>query len=432
MTRAHRDEDDHDPLADFASFLGKSGVTPRAAAVAADSHEGARWRRIIEWLIGRRAVDLPMRLVGVLLAATAIMPGAVEAQEPVFLLLFFISRLLLIAAPFAPAAAGALAGGFFLLHLFMEPTLLNPFAECLAFAFGALLATGCWRLAVPLCMGSLGLSVLESWVAPAVGSSVPVFAFTWGLVALLGLFALLFDKRIEAESTRREAAAAAHARAVEQLRINVAIDTHDTISHGLATQAAILRVLSAERSISDLRRGLGELAMVNDQTQQNLRSLLHGLRSTQNDLPSETAPNTHLLQGVDSLTAAAGAGGYTLRTKVDLPAELPSIVLAEQLLLISRELVTNIVKHASSRDGARLSLYLSGCGAGRHVVIEAENRAAVMSGAEEVSGSVPRSIADRIERLGGSFRSAQIGGRFLVTVTVPWNALTAGHPSSEG
>lgn len=388
---------------------GRAWTKARPNEAGKEGAEVPRYRmRVFDMLIGQRFIDLPIRVLAVIVAVSAVTPGSVEGREPGYLALFYISSALLIVSSFVPTTAAMIIACLFVVHMLAYPGYLNPFQDNLVFATAVLLSRGWWRQATAVIVATFVLAGVAQHVQPGVAMSFGELAFSLGLSSALALSAWLLERRIREEIVRREGAAVTHVQDVQRLRIGFAVDTHDTISHGLATQAAVLKVLSYEQVEPEVRRRLGELAMLNDQTQQSLRTLLRRLRNAQTSAPATPAPRDDLLQALDSLVAAADAGGYIIETQIDLPESL-SPELAEYVLLVSRELVTNIVKHSSSRHDCVIDI-----GTVDHdLVIRARNPVV------DESYSVPLSLSERVTSIGGDFRVHQAGGRFTVTIRLP-------------
>lgn len=368
---------------------------------------------LVTALLGPRFIDVPIRALALIIALAVTFPGSAESNEPLYLVLNYSSYALIVVASFIPVRAAILAAILFLGSLSIYPEYLNPFQGCLEFASAVLLATGRWRLSLGTTAITFGLTGASQAVQPEIAISFAETFFIWGLGSVLALSALILEKRIRREIEQREKAAVAHEKELQQLRLEFVIDAHDTISHGLATQAAVLRVLSSEIYESATRRTLGELAVINDRTQQQFRTLLLRLRNAHNDSPpAAESPHADLCQALDSLIAAAEAGGYSIQTKITLP-DLLSPKISENVLLISRELVTNIVKHASAQDGCLISIRVLDSAPSPSMAIESINPTA------EIQATVPHSLSTRIKTLGGTCTANIIRQQFVVTAILP-------------
>lgn len=384
------------------------------------------WVRVlVDRLVGTRFIDIPLRVLALLIAISAVLPGATEGHEPLYLFLFYASSLLLVLSAFFPASTAAVVSCLFLVHILVYPEYLNPFHDSLEFASVVLLATGRWRLGLATVLTALGLTWMAQQIQPNLAMSFTEFAFAWGLSSTLALSGLLLEHRIRREIDSREKAAVAHDHDSQRMRLNFAVDAHDTISHGLATQAAVLRILAREDVDPGVRRKLGELAMLNDQTQQNLRTLLYRLRTAQDIATPAPSPRGHLLQALDSLASAGAAGGYDIHLDVMDPPSSLSSTLSEQTLAITRELVTNMVKHSSSRQDCAITIQMHETPDGIRTLIESTNPS---SNAAPVP---PMSLATRVGAIGGTCLASHDDGRYQVTISLPASpAIT--HPSPEG
>lgn len=379
------------------------------------SYTGVRpiLKTISQFLLGSQFVDAPLRVLALVLAISSVLPGAAESREPMYLVLFYLSSALIILAAFYPGRSVIVGVGLFVAHLVMYPEFLNPLQEGIEFAYVVLLAKGRWRLALGVTAAAVGLTWVGQSIQPEVSASFLELTFSWGLSSVLALTGLLLEHRIWQEIHRREAVAISHAQDIQRLRIQFAVDAHDTISHGLATQNAVMRVLKREKTSSTIQHGLGELAMLNERVQQDLRALLHRLIQVQAYPAPTLSPRQHFLQALDSLIAAADAGGYAIDLGLDnIPDELDT-VLSDQILAIVRELVTNIVKHSDGPDGCSIAICFDKTLQGIGLKITAEN---------PVSSDqlfLPYTVSARAQRMGGTCRSTLHDAKFVVTVTIP-------------
>ncbi|HMR47962.1 MAG TPA: histidine kinase [Arachnia sp.] len=247
-----------------------------------------------------------------------------------------------------------------------------------------------------------------------------------GFGAVLGLSAWGLERRIHTEVSHREQAAIAHEQETQRLRVQFAVDTHDTVSHSLATQAAIVSVLSRETDDPQMRAALSELAMVNEVAQQDLRTLLTRLRSLSEPGTPAMTPRDEFTQTIESLVRSADAGGITVSTDLSrLPDDL-DITLAEQISFIARELVTNMVKHSSAPTGCFLSVWANTDEQRSTVTVAASNPS------EEGATGIPRTLSARVEALGGHIIAEQEKGRFSIALQLPSYATSGSISPKQG
>lgn len=363
--------------------------------------------------MGSRFIDLPVRVLASIIAIGSVISGSTEDSEPLYLVMFYLSSLLLVGASFFPVSVAGLLTALFLIHLFAYPQHLNPFQESLEFCVAVLIATGRWRTAFALVATMFGLIWLTQHIQPHIATSFSELGFSLSLATALAVSAFLLERHIRKEIRRRESAAVAHEQQLQRLRLQVALDAHDTISHGLATQAAVIRVLSYEETDPKLRSKLSELAILNDLTHQDLRSFLYKLRTTHTAAPVDPSPSSEFHQHFDSLVAAANAGGYDIEAHLEQVPAAFSAELAENLLFICRELVTNIVKHSSAQQGCSVTVRTRTDSQKNMLVVESSNP----SDAEYAPA--PESLANRVSSLGGTCHTQLKEQQFTVTVTLP-------------
>lgn len=364
-------------------------------------------------LLGSRFVDVPLRVLALMLGTSSALPSAAESSEPLYLVLFYLSSALIILAAFYPGRSAVAGVGLFVAHLILFPEFLNPLQDSLEFTYVVLLATGRWRSALGVTASAVGLTWLGQSIQPEVSTSFIELTFSWGLSSVLAFTGLLLEHRIRQEIRRRETVAIEYEQDMQRLRLQLAVDAHDTISHSLATQNAVIKVLTHEDTSSIIQQGLGELAMLNEQAQQDLRALLHRLRQVHSDVPPTLSSRQHLSQALDSLIAAADAGGYAINLRInDIPEELDA-GLSGQILSIVREMVTNIVKHSDGRDDCSISICFYQTAQGIGLKIAAGNPAST----DELL--LPYTVSARAENMGGECWTTLQNGRFVVTVSIP-------------
>ncbi|WP_156954060.1 sensor histidine kinase [Brachybacterium phenoliresistens] len=378
------------------------------------------WRRLLAFLIGPRFIDPPLRFVTVFFGTMTILPtGFDPAGGPGYVALSVIAGLLVIVSAFLPRLT--LVAGILGTFAFMgvDPDLVNPFNLDVLVAAGVLLTYRRYRLWA-VAVAGLALEVLVGRMVGASSGSASdaqVTLLVAVLVSVLGLGAGLGEARIQAEIARREDAVRRHEHELSRLRIQVAIDTHDTVSHGLATQAAIIRVLGQEAAAGrgpDVRT-LSELGMVNDRSQRQLRQLLSRLRG--DDEQDRSTDLSEALKSVTgAITAGAVAGGFALDVRFGaLPPAVPApVVDAAQKLLT--ELATNVFKHARTDAPCVITVEVIPGEGGSALQLASHNAVA------SPSGFTPRTLTRRAELLGGSCEVRRPDGdsaEVLVRIPLP-------------
>ena len=368
----------------------------------------------MRWLLGSRFVDPPIRGFALLLGLSTLLPSAAESSEPLYLVFHYASGLLIIASAFAPLASGAVAAALFVVFLMVFPEYLNPFSTALEFASGLLLVAFAWRWSLVMLGVLIGAGWLARTFAPDTVMPLGMQLYSWAYIALLGAAACLVEMRIRREITARERNAREHERELQRMRLGVATDVHDTVSHGLATQLAIVRLLALEQDRGESQRMLGELAVRTESAQDELRALLSGLHggagSGASALPVGAA---ELRSAVARLGEAAAAGGSRINAHY---GELPEVLSQDALddaVLVLRELVTNIIKHAAGSGERELSVDTVTDARGSWLLLQSENPVA------QPVAQVPWSLSARVAQRGGVCEAETRSSRYRVRVLLP-------------
>lgn len=374
-----------------------------------------RAARVVRWLLGPRLVDLPIRALVLVTALPGFAPFALESDATGYLLLFYSSVLFACVAAFVPRTAGLVSVVGYLVFLFQYPLLLNPWDFPIGIAAAVLLSEGrwlWWLFLLGLQAGVYGLLLRSD---PSQHFVVVSAVGIWLPYAVLALAALLMEKRVAREVELRAEAAERHREETSRIRLSVAADAHDTVAHGVAAQTAIIRLLSGEHDPAEQTRLLGELALVTDRTQVELRRLLSALRDPEaGEAPGPVGVDA-LLRQLDGLVQVAAIAGVALTTAVeDLPRRLAGRD-AEHLQYLMRELVTNQVKHAPPGSACSLSVgSLHDDDDGRSwLVLESRNPVTADAGRE------PWSLSARAAELGGACVVERDRGEYHVVVRIP-------------
>ena len=344
-------------------------------ATTVDRPEG-RGSAVWRFLRGPRFVDLPLRAFALVMGLTAFVPGAFELDEPLYVALTAAAYVLIVVAPFLPlsvvVASAALSGVF----LWQYPDFENMSTEALILATAVLFSYMLWWAA-----GAGTLALLAYQVAATaqngLDGGVPGLidlGYGWLTTCLVGVAAGFVERRIQREITRREQAARENARALETMRMRFTSDTHDTISHSLCTEAAIIRTLGRAPHAPGADRMITELALVNAEATKRLRQLVARLRA-------------------------------------DAPESAHVGLRAEARLLVSA------IEDGTAAGGVRLSTTV---GAQQATPTRVVGRYTSVNSADAPLTEVPRSLSTRAEAVGGSCTvSADPQGRVVVTVTHP-------------
>ncbi len=360
---------------------------PGRMGPGAERHLTSCARRIIMRWGGPRLIDAPIRLYAVLtgVVATLVSGGIRPDAEMLSLLCLAIGA----------AAVAAVTLSYLRITLFLVLSGLVVAEQLLA---------------------SVAVSGLPAGTFPGVQESTydgfAAISLAWMLGGALGLASAWTEARISSAAQQRELR---YDHALASVRLNLALDAHDVISHGLAAESAIIRMIGADaRQSRGVHPRLTELALINAHTQQQLRLLVARLIQDSGEAPGEEDFAELLAAAADTMRSAAEAGGFQLAlTLRAVPSAVPA-AFAEPVLAMMKELVTNIVKHASSSQGCSLELdhRLDEDGRGW---LQFTSRNDVVAG----TCLQPGSLSARAAVLGGTCRVECGKGRYVVVVTVP-------------
>lgn len=385
------------------------------------------WVRVWQKLRGPRFIDLPIRAIALFIGLIAMLPTAHESSDTSYAALRILAGLLIIMAPYAPATIAGSGLVLYCVHALAFPALLNPYQTVGEVSIAILLSYLRW-------WQYIGFSVLL-FLAPRAMAAITgrdlvtgdlmTLLFGWILGSVMAFAAAIFEARIQREITRRENAARENQQALEQIRIKFALDTHDTVSHGLAAEAAILRMIGLDNQksgTSDPR--LLELGLVNAHTQQQLRLLLGRLTSTGEMTNQTTDLGLDLQRAAELIRTATEAGGF----KIDFDlGPVPKVVSGETLdsaLFVLKELATNIVKHSSEKEHCTIT-----------VRYEPTAKTLEFSSANPTSHTkttLPRSLSSRVGRSGGSSEVSNQDGLYALRIVLPIADEKEQNTSSEG
>ena len=397
-------------------------VLPGDPAASPGRRGGLRAR-----LLGPRFVDPPIRLVGLVFAVFMILPLPGDDMGLTASLLQDGAALLLLLATFRPGLALVLTIPGEVLHLVLQGEHLTPFFASLVSVLAVAAAGRRWRLLL-LSVLAVFLEALAGGLVAGDGHLLPgVTEVALCLLALLlGLSAALLQTRLDVEIRRREQAARGAERELQRLRVDLAADTHDTVSHALATESAIIRMMGRSREQGVDERVIAELALVNARAQRQLRQLLARLRSVDGD--GALVDLSHEVPAsLEAIRSGARAGGFDLETR---HSALPTRVdarMAGEVQLVLFELATNVLKHACSTAGARVEADGATGEGGDAIVLRSRNR---VRADEPV---VPRTLTRRAEALGGSCTAAAVArGVLEVSVVLPLPLADLLRPGEDG
>lgn len=392
---------------------GESRLSHMAEVARGDLVElvpGSRRGRVLRRVFGPRIVDLPIRLLVMIVVITGLMPGAFESTEPLYVGFSLSALVLMVASTYIPTATAVVAVPLYVTFALLFPQLLNPFLQAIVFSSAILMSKFQWVRSVVIAALLVVLNLLMHEIAPEAAISLDLTLFNWIAYSVLAVALGLFELRIRREIELRERGAREHERRLQSERIGFAIDTHDTVSHGLATQGALIRLLSREQDERERHRLLGEFAMINGDTQLQLRALLARLGDVQEGrVPTDRDPGQELRQAADTLRSAAEVGGITLEVDLNFTGSQLPPALLDDVKLLMRELVTNMVKHS---EGAGVCTLRGGVADGL-LTLTSSNPTSCAEAA------TPRSLSTRSAALGGTCETRIEAGTFVVSLRIP-------------
>lgn len=392
---------------------GESRLSHMAEVARGDLVElapGSRRGRVLRRVFGPRIVDLPIRLLVMIVAVTGLLPGSFESDDPLYIVLSVIAMMSTVAATYIPTITAAVAVCLYLVFAFRFPELLNPYQQALLISSAILVSKFKWLRAALVIATLLGLTALAHGFTPLAATSFNLLLLSVIAYSVLAIALGLFELRIRREIELRERGAREHERKLQSERIGFAIDTHDTVSHGLATQGALIRLLSREQDERERHRLLGEFAMINGDTQLQLRALLARLGDVQEGrVPTDRDPGQELRQAAETLRSAAEVGGITLEVDLNFTGAQLAPATLDDVKLLMRELVTNMVKHS---EGEGLCTLRGGVADGL-LTLTSKNPAS------RVDAAIPRSLSTRSASLGGTCETRIEEGTFVVSLRIP-------------
>jgi signal transduction histidine kinase len=190
--------------------------------------------------------------------------------------------------------------------------------------------------------------------------------------------------------------------AVAEDRERIARDLHDTVIQRLFGEGLNLHAT---------------IPLVNEQAATRLNSTIDGLDETIKELRmavfflhgSAASPNGLRGRIVDAMTDATGALGFEPRLQFDGPIDSIEDNIADHLISVLREAMTNVARHAHARS-ARISVTVD-----RDVTLTVSDDGVGVPPAEVLGGHGNRNRAERAAALGGTSRleNGDAGGAVL-------------------
>lgn len=225
----------------------------------------------------------------------------------------------------------------------------------------------------------------------------------------------LREERERAVLLERSAQQERAARQVEEQRLQLARDVHDSLGHALTLVSVQARVA---HQVLDTDREAAAAAL--DRVVGAAGSSLADLRRTLDALRSDRDGTGHApvtLAGIERTAQAARDAGLEVDLEVDLgAADVPGTV-ASAAFRIVQESVTNVLRHARA---TRVSISVRADSGVLHLQVADDGRGTATGRPDAgVGGRGIVGMRDRCELVGGTLTTSQDAGGFTVTADLP-------------
>ncbi|MGO3023268.1 MAG: hypothetical protein ACTIIH_08520 [Brevibacterium sp.] len=390
------------------------GATGTSASVPA---------RLWRFLRGPRFIDLPIRLLALIMGLTILVPGSFEITEPRYAGLLVLAYGLIVLAAFLPLSIVVATTGLGIGFSMLYPDLENMFPEALILAIAVLISRRRW---IGFALGTLGLAVylgastrLGSYDAGFEG--LTDLGYGWLTYSILGLCASFVEARIRSEIDRRERAAVDHQKSLDAMRARFTSDMHDTISHSLTTESAIIRTLAKESDPETADRLVAELALVNAEATKRLRQLVTSLSRWETESCTGDSGTSRIRfraeaeQLATAIEDGCAAGSVPLTTELcPLPAHATG-TMSHHFRAVMLELATNVIRHSVPGTPASLVVEMrDGSGSRAELLCRSTNASPT------ALTRAPRSLSRRATAMGGVCRVGEDERRrTVVEVALP-------------
>lgn len=379
--------------------------------------------RVWHFLRGPRFIDLPIRLLALIMGLTILVPGSFEITEPRYAGLLILAYGLIVLAAFLPLSIVIATTGLGIAFSMLYPDLENMFPEALILATAVLISRRRW---IGFALGTIGLAVYLGASTRLGSYDVGFEGFTdlgygWLTYSILGLCASFVEARIRSEIDRRERAAVDHQKSLDAMRARFTSDMHDTISHSLTTESAIIRTLAKESDSETADRLLAELALVNAEATKRLRQLVTSLSKWETEACTGDSATSRVRFRAEAeqlsiaIEDGCAAGSVPLTTELSpLPTHATG-TLSHHFRAVMLELATNVIRHSVPGTPATLAVEMRG---------ERGDRAELLCRSTNESPTAltqaPRSLSRRAKAVGGVCRvDADDRKRTVVEVALP-------------
>ncbi|WP_166973914.1 sensor histidine kinase [Brevibacterium atlanticum] len=379
--------------------------------------------RVWRFLRGPRFIDLPIRLLALIMGLTILVPGSFEIAEPRYAAFLILAYGFIVLAAFLPLSIVIAATGLGMVFSQLYPDLENMYPEALILATAVLISRRRW---IGFALGTVGLAAYL-FASTQLGSYDAGFegltdlGYGWLTYALLGLSASFVEVRIRREIDRRERAAVDHQKTLDAMRARFTSDMHDTISHSLTTESAIIRTLAKETDSENAARLLAELSLVNAEATKRLRQLVTSLSTWEAEscTGDRRSSRIRFRAEAEQLTTAiedgCTAGSVPLTTSLSPLPAYSSSMLGHHFRAVMLELATNVIRHSTPATPASIEVEMRGEDGDR-----AELVCRSINETPAALTQAPRSLTRRATAVGGRCRVAtDEEERAVVEVALP-------------
>jgi signal transduction histidine kinase len=380
-------------------------------------HVRAIAHKVWLFLRGPRTVDFPIRVAIFSESIFFALPDrGAESDDLLYVVLRSALPLFMVLAAFCPTATVIFSTLGYIISVVVYPGFLCSYDMPLSLAVVVFASRGRW---VWTAIATAVILALYQFAAvrgnPEFEGRIDMYSIVTALLFVVaGWVAWYMDKRIiELIRINREEAAG-HAQQIADMKLGIAIDTHDTFSHVLSAQAAMIRELAAGDTKAVDPRLLTELSMITARGRQQLSQMLTTLKEgdTVHDQPAQLRAEVHTaLASIASVTRTAG---FSVQISTGTIPEYCSTPFAQAVIFMIHELATNTVKHAADHERCLISVGLDDS-AGRHVLRLESGNPTTQSEAVQ-----PYTLAQRATSWNGVCSAwVEPGGLFRVRIDLP-------------
>ena len=303
------------------------------------------------------------------------------------------------------------------------------------------------RLRTSLVALALGIGVLSMgpfWYdLPSPLALVAVEASMWVTCVATWLFGRRERRAVDREARLRGELVALGEQAATMERQRIARELHDILAHSVSAmmmQAAGARAVTRlvaqaqpdEPRLGTVECALGRIEEVGAQSMRELQRLLGALREDATPLGT-VAGSTDLLPGlgdVEELAEVTRQSGLIVQVHTSgEPVDLdPSVRLAGYRVV--QESLANAMKHAGR--GAVVDVYIGWTASALQLNVRSRGGHDGLRPGAPGGGAGLVGLHERVELVGGTFRSGWVGEEFVTTAVLPLTAAPDGRAADDG